>query len=193
MRRKRAASDWMRDGSHQSIRPLGGALLRAIMEIRAHRAFLDCRDLNGPFFRSGFRCAGQPFVHPVTSFPRTSAGTRSPKRLAAQAGSGSPGGNLRVIAAFAVQHAPGDARELVGQRGRQHIPVQPRGRCHQPAAEACLVPVVWALQKSLRAAHEQGAQVAVATLGEAAQDRAVAGRDLLGHQPEPGGEVAAFG
>ena len=48
-------------------------------------------------------------------------------------------------------------------------------------------------RSSLRAADEQGAQVAVPTLGEAAQDRAIAGRDLLRHQPEPSGKVAAFG
>ena len=41
--------------------------------------------------------------------------------------------------------------------------------------------------------NEQHAQVAVTALRDLAQDRAIAGGDLLGHEPEPGGEVAALG
>ena len=37
--------------------------------------------------------------------------------------------------------------------------------------------------------HEQRPQVLVAAPGDLAQDRAVAGRLLLRHQPEPGAEV----
>jgi hypothetical protein len=46
-------------------------LLRAIMGIRAHRACLDFRP-HRTILKPGLRCAGQPFVHPVTSFSRTS-------------------------------------------------------------------------------------------------------------------------
>jgi len=41
--------------------------------------------------------------------------------------------------------------------------------------------------------HEQNAQVAIAAPGDFAEDGAVSRRDLLGHQSEPGAEVAAFG
>src|SRR5690349_19582922 len=40
--------------------------------------------------------------------------------------------------------------------------------------------------------NEQTAQIAIATPRDAAEDRAVAGRYLFRHQPEPGAEVAAF-
>src|SRR5205807_6585491 len=48
-------------------------------------------------------------------------------------------------------------------------------------------------QDDPRRLHEQGTQIAIAALRYAAEDRAVAGRYLLRHQPEPGAEVAAFG
>ena len=38
---------------------------------------------------------------------------------------------------------------------------------------------------------EQNAQVAITAFGYLAEDGAIAGRDLLGHKTEPGGEVAA--
>ena len=41
--------------------------------------------------------------------------------------------------------------------------------------------------------HEQNAQVAITSLRYLAEDGAVAGRDLLRHEAQPGGEVAAFG
>src|SRR6266481_258737 len=40
--------------------------------------------------------------------------------------------------------------------------------------------------------NEQTAQIAIAALRYAAEDRAVAGRQLFRHEPEPGAEVAAF-
>ena len=40
--------------------------------------------------------------------------------------------------------------------------------------------------------HEEGAQVLVAALGDAAELGAIAGRLLLGDETEPGGEVASL-
>jgi hypothetical protein len=40
--------------------------------------------------------------------------------------------------------------------------------------------------------NEQNAQVAIAAFRYLGEDGAVAGRDLLGDEPQPGGEVAAL-
>src|SRR5215471_13355147 len=40
--------------------------------------------------------------------------------------------------------------------------------------------------------NEQAAQIAIAALRYAAKDRAIAGRELLRHEPKPCAEVAAF-
>jgi hypothetical protein len=44
-----------------------------------------------------------------------------------------------------------------------------------------------------RCLHEQDAQVAVPPLRYLAEDSAVAGRDLLRYEAQPGGKVTAFG
>jgi transposase len=75
VRCKRAASGWMRDGSHQSIRPPCGALAPGHHGNPRALSLLRLQASTGPFLKPGLRCAGQPFVHPVTSFSRTSAGT----------------------------------------------------------------------------------------------------------------------
>src|SRR4029077_7070210 len=41
--------------------------------------------------------------------------------------------------------------------------------------------------------HEQNAQVAITSFRYLAEDSAVASRDLLRHETQPGGEVTAFG
>jgi hypothetical protein len=47
-------------------------------------------------------------------------------------------------------------------------------------------------QHNPRRLHEQDPQVAIAAFRYLAEDRAVPGRDLLGDQPQPSSEVAAF-
>ena len=41
--------------------------------------------------------------------------------------------------------------------------------------------------------YEQDRQIAIAPPGDLAEDRAVSRRDLFGNEPQPCGEVAAFG
>ena len=86
VRRKRAVSGW---GETVRINLSGLSmehLLRAIMGIRAHRACLDLRPQRA-IFKTRLGCAGQPFVHSVTSFSRTTESRwlncrwRSPLRL----------------------------------------------------------------------------------------------------------------
>src|SRR5262249_24265214 len=65
--------------------------------------------------------------------------------------------------------------------------------CLDPRPESIALPLLPELdQDDPRRWHEQGAQVAIAALRYAAEDRAIAGRYLLRHQPEPGTEVAAL-
>src|SRR6202162_1912898 len=91
------------------------------------------------------------------------------------------------------QHRPGDAGKLVGERDREHVVVQPPLGGFDPGFEPVTFPVLYPDQHNPCRLHEQNAQVAIAAPGDFAEDRAVSRRDLLGHQSEPGAEVAAFG
>src|SRR5712671_2066558 len=91
------------------------------------------------------------------------------------------------------QHRPGDAGKLVGERDRQHVVVQPPLGGFDPGFEPVTFPVLYPDQHNPCCLHEQNAQVAIAAPRDFAEDRAVSRRDLLGHQSEPGAEVAAFG
>src|SRR5215468_1712629 len=90
------------------------------------------------------------------------------------------------------KHAPGNAGELVGERNREDVVMQPLLGCLEPRFEAVPVPALRLDQYDPGGLNEQNAQVAIAALRYLAEDGAVAGRDLLGDEPQPGGEVAAF-
>jgi hypothetical protein len=61
--------------------------------------------------------------------------------------------------AAVVQHAPSDARELVGERDRQHVVVQPpRGRL-DPGFEAMVLPAERPQQHDAGGLHEQRSEV----------------------------------
>src|SRR6516225_2192785 len=62
----------------------------------------------------------------------------------------------------------------------------------EPRLEAVPVPALRLDQYNPGGLNEQNAQVAIAAFRNLAEDGAVAGRDLLGDEPQPGGEVAAF-
>src|SRR6202795_5001250 len=91
------------------------------------------------------------------------------------------------------QHCPGDAGKLVGERDRQHVVAQPPLGGFDPGFEPVTFPVLYSDQHNPCRLHKQNAQVAIAAPRDFAEDRAVSRRDLLGHQSEPGAEVAAFG
>ena len=55
------------------------------------------------------------------------------------------------------------------------------------------IPALRLDQYGPRGLNEQNAQVAIAAFRYLAEDGAVAGRGLLGDEPQPGGEVAAYG
>src|SRR6266545_2817267 len=102
------------------------------------------------------------------------------------------GGDPRLVGATARENGPGDAGELVGERDRQHVAVEPL-RCPLdpgPQTPHCCTRPPY--QDNERGLHEQCPQVLVAALGDLAQDRAVSRRLLLRHQPQPGAEVASL-
>src|SRR5262249_33462468 len=92
------------------------------------------------------------------------------------------------------ENCPGDAGELVGERNRQHVVVQPLSCGLDPRLEPIALPMLRPDldQHDPGSLNEQTAQIAIAAPRYAAEDRAVAGRYLLRHQPEPGTEVAAL-
>src|SRR6266568_7199679 len=63
----------------------------------------------------------------------------------------------------------------------------------EPGLEPMPLPALWLDQHNPRRLDEQDAQVAIATLRYLAEDCAIPSRDLLGDEPQPSGEVAAFG
>src|SRR5262249_2965519 len=92
-----------------------------------------------------------------------------------------------------MENRPGDAGEFVGERNRQHVVVKPFLGCFDPRPEPIALPLLPQLdQDDPRRLHEEGAQIAIAALGYASENRAVPGRYLLRHQAEPGAEVAAL-
>src|SRR4249920_4129493 len=94
--------------------------------------------------------------------------------------------------ALLVENRPGDASELVGERDRQHVVVQPLLGGFDPRLEPVTFPALRPDQYDPGRLHEQDAQIAIAAPGYLAEDGAVSRRGLLGHQSEPGAEVATF-
>src|SRR5262249_54835581 len=103
------------------------------------------------------------------------------------------GGDQRWLEAPAIgENAPGDARQLVGKRDRQHIAVEPPSGSLDPGFEPVALPVLRPDQYDPGGLNEQDAQVAIAAFGDLAENRAVSRRELLRDEPQPGGEVAAL-
>ena len=73
-----------------------------------------------------------------------------------------------------MQHAPGDARELVGKGDRQHVVVQPLGCRLDPGLEAMALPSGGPQQHDAGGLDEQRPQVLVAAFGDLAEDGAIA-------------------
>src|SRR5262245_6750156 len=91
------------------------------------------------------------------------------------------------------KNAPGNASQLVGERDSEHIVVEPFLSSLEPAIEAEGLAALSFDEHYPGRLNEQHTQVAIATLGYLAEDRAIPGGDLLGNEPQPGGEVATFG
>ena len=78
------------------------------------------------------------------------------------------------------KHAPGNAGELVGERDREDVVMQPLLGRLEPLLEAVALPALGLDQHNPCGLHEQDTQVATAAFRYLAEDGAVAGRDLLG-------------
>ena len=90
------------------------------------------------------------------------------------------------------KHRPQDARILVGQRRHGLLPTDTFLQLHQPLADA-VVAFGRAPHGRLGTLDQQGAQVVVATLGDAPEPGLAPGGVLAGHQAEPGAELARVG
>ena len=90
------------------------------------------------------------------------------------------------------RHRPGDAGELVGERYCQHIVVQPLLCRLDPALQTVPFPTHRLDENDPRRLHEQLPQIAVSALRYFAQDRAIARRHLLGHEPKPAAKSRPF-
>src|SRR6266542_2206035 len=91
------------------------------------------------------------------------------------------------------QDRPGDPRQLVGERGCQNIVMQALGCSCEPRSKAVFCPIGRSEQNDASALHEQRAQIAIATLCNAAEDRPIPCGHLLRHEAEPGGKIAPLG
>src|SRR5262249_14487750 len=80
-----------------------------------------------------------------------------------------------------VEYRPGDAGELVGERYRQHVVVEALSCGLDPRLEPIAIPMLWPDldQHDPGSLNEQTAQIAIAAPRYAAEDRAVASRDLF--------------
>ena len=82
------------------------------------------------------------------------------------------------IAALLCQHSPRDPRQLVGERRRQNVRMQPLRGANEPSPEAVLRPARRPQQNDPGCLHEEHTQVTVAALGDAPEDGAVSSRHL---------------
>src|SRR5438270_8883844 len=62
------------------------------------------------------------------------------------------------------QYAPGNAGQLVGERDRKDVAVQPLRGCLDPVLESMALPALRLDQHDPRGLHEQNAQIAIAAL-----------------------------
>jgi len=99
-----------------------------------------------------------------------------------------PGG---VEPCAVTQDAPRRAGQLVGQGNRSLVPGHSRYGAFEPGSEAERLPSVGAHHDHFGRLHEEHAQVSASPLGDPPEDRAPSRAELSGHQPDPGGEVAA--
>src|SRR5215510_6563566 len=85
--------------------------------------------------------------------------------------------------------APSNAGELVCERDGEDVVMQPLLGRLEPRLKAVALRALGLDQHNPCRLDEQDTQVAIAALGYLAEDGAVAGRDLLGDEPQPGGEA----
>src|SRR4029077_20776481 len=98
---------------------------------------------------------------------------------------------FRLLVSVAVDHdCPGYPRNLVGECNRGDLG---RPALHQSPQPRLLSSAVFlrVADDGHCAGDEQPSQVSIALLGDAAAPILAAGRVLLGHQPDPGGEIAS--
>src|SRR5205823_1201209 len=91
--------------------------------------------------------------------------------------------------------APGPPRRSAPACWRARLPIvmQALGCSRDPRSKAVFCPIGRSEQNDASALHEQRAQIAIATLCNAAEDRPITCGHLLRHEAEPGGKIAPLG
>jgi len=97
----------------------------------------------------------------------------------------------RSVTLIVREQGPRDAGVLIGER---HCGLVPGFRRLQRLGPGALVIAAPSREHQLAAGavHEQGSQIRIPALGDAAQALDAAGGMLAGHEPEPGGELPAI-
>src|SRR3977135_701382 len=122
-----------------------------------------------------------PFLRPV---PSTAPSSRALGRRRHWS-------DLEVAAAM--ENAPCDAGDLVGERNRQLEAIEPPRCSLDPGFEAVLLPALRAQENSAGGLHEQHPQVAIAALGDGPEDGGPARRHLSRYETEPSTKISALG
>ena len=89
------------------------------------------------------------------------------------------------------KHAPHDSCQLVGERDRQLVAVQPGSSLLQPRSKAQLLPIARPLQQNTGSLNEQHAQILAATFLHTPEDRLAACTMLSWHKSDPSSEILA--
>ena len=84
----------------------------------------------------------------------------------------------RLEAPAMSQNAPGDTGQLIGERDRKNVAMQPLLGRFDPTLKTMTLPALWLDQHHPGSLYEQNAQIAIAALRYLAEDGAVSARDL---------------
>ena len=98
---------------------------------------------------------------------------------------------VSVIAPVACHYGPQNPRVLVGQCYSRFLPATTFAQSLRPLRDGVIV-VLAGQHGRLRTLYQQGAQVVVAALGDAAQTGLAATGILFGCQSQPGAELSAI-
>ena len=89
------------------------------------------------------------------------------------------------------KHAPHDSCQLVGERDRQLVAVQPGSSLLQPTSKAQLLPIARPHQQNAGSLNEQHAQILAAAFRHTPEDRLAACTMLSWHKSDPSSEISA--
>src|SRR5215510_14334087 len=170
--------------SSHPLADLGGKPIVGLRHLRPPSLFSSFVRATRPFLRPGLRCSG----HRAQGPSRLAALRGHPQGLALTVPSTVPPssrlGRHRTHPyafefALLAENGPGDPRQLIGERDRQHVVVQSLFGGVDPRLESIALPILYPDQHDPSRLYEQRAQVAITAPRYRTEDRAVSCRDLL--------------